>query len=72
MHNFTNIPTDKMYELLFEANKELIIDHARHTNMPDDECKRLINNFDLLYFENNINFNGARHYTVNKESGLEQ
>jgi radical SAM superfamily enzyme YgiQ (UPF0313 family) len=60
--NFTNIPTDKCYNLLFEANKELIIDHYMHTTKDMSVAQNLINDFHDLYFNGNFKFRGARHY----------
>ena len=60
--NFTDIPKEKFYKLLFEANKELIIDYFMHTTKNMSSANRLIKNFYDLYFNNKINFRGARHY----------
>lgn len=60
--NFTDIPQEKFYKLLFEANKDLIIDHFIHTTKDVAEANRLIKNFYDLYFEDKILFRGARHY----------
>ena len=60
--NFTDIPEDKFYKLLFEANKELIIDHFSHTTKDMEEGNRLIKDFYNLYFKGGTNFRGARHY----------
>lgn len=60
--NFTNIPEEKFYKLLFEANKELITDHFMHTTKDMDSANRLIKGFHDLYFKGKINFRGARHY----------
>ena len=60
--NFTNIPEDKFYKLLFEANKNLIIDHYNHTTKNMEEANNLINNFYNLYFKGETKFRGARHY----------
>ncbi|MBA4318688.1 MAG: B12-binding domain-containing radical SAM protein, partial [Flavobacterium sp.] len=40
--NFTNIPLDKCYNLLFDANKDLIIDHYMHTTKDMDAANNLI------------------------------
>jgi len=61
--NFTDIPKEKFYKLLFEANKELLIDHFMHTTKDMDSANRLIKDFYDLYFKGKINFRGARHYT---------
>ena len=60
--NFTQIPTDKFYKLLFEANKELIIEHYLHTAKDMTAANRLIKNFYDLYFRGKVTFRGARHY----------
>ena len=60
--NFTDIPEDKFYKLLFEANKELIIDHYMHTTKDIDSANRLIRDFYDLYFKGRTTFRGARHY----------
>lgn len=60
--NFTEIPTDKFYKLLFEANKELIIDHYLHTTKDMNAANRLIKDFYDLYFRGKVTFRGARHY----------
>lgn len=60
--NFTNIPEDRFYKLLFEANKELIIDHFIHTTKDMETANKLINDFYRLYFEGYTKFRGARHY----------
>jgi len=60
--NFTDIPEDEFYKLLFEANKDLITDHYMHTVGNMDEANRLIQSFSDLYFEGKTDFRGARHY----------
>ena len=60
--NFTDIPEDEFYRLLFEANKELIIDHFEHTSGDMSKAKELINAFRDLYFKKGYKFRGARHY----------
>jgi len=60
--NFTDITDDEFYKLLFETNKELILDHYEHTTKNMDEANRLIDDFYSLYFEGSIKFRGARHY----------
>jgi len=63
--NFTGIDNDKFYELLFNANKELIIDHYLHTTKDINAEKKLINDFYELYFKKNLKFRGARNYNKN-------
>ncbi len=60
--NFTDIPNEKFYQLLFEANKELITDHFMHTTKDMDTANKLIEGFHDLYFKGKTNFRGARHY----------
>lgn len=60
--NFTDISDDKFYKLLFEANKELILDHYDHTTKNMGDANKLINDFFSLYFEGCTQFRGARHY----------
>ncbi|OGZ33187.1 MAG: hypothetical protein A2V69_01515 [Candidatus Portnoybacteria bacterium RBG_13_40_8] len=60
--NFTDIPKEKFYKLLYEANKELITDHFMHTTKDMNNANRLIKSFYDLYFKEKINFRGARHY----------
>ncbi len=64
--NFTDIPLDKCYELLFLANKELIKDHYLNTTKDTEAANQLISDFYRLYFENEFEFSGARHYIKNK------
>ena len=63
--NFTDIPEEKFYKLLFEANKELIIDYFMHTTRDMEAANSLINDFYKLYFKGDVKFRGARHYTKN-------
>lgn len=60
--NFTDIPENEFYKLLFEANKALIMDHFEHTTNDMKEAKRLIDAFYDLYFHKKYDFRGARHY----------
>ncbi len=60
--NFTDIPEKEFYRMLFEANRELIIDHYQHTTGNMESAHVLINSFHNLYFGNNLKFRGARHY----------
>ena len=64
--NFTDIPENEFYKLLFEANKELIIDHYKHTTKNMEEADKLIQSFSDLYFKGQFNFRGARHYEKEK------
>lgn len=60
--NFTDIPDDSFYKLLYEANSELVVDHFGHTALDMDEAKRMIASFHALYFEGKHDFRGARHF----------
>jgi radical SAM superfamily enzyme YgiQ (UPF0313 family) len=60
--NFTDMPEDRLYKLLFEADKELILDHFMHTTKDMESAYKLINDFYDLYFRGKITFRGARHY----------
>jgi radical SAM superfamily enzyme YgiQ (UPF0313 family) len=60
--NFTDIPEDRFYQLLFAANRELIADHFRHTTGDMAEARNLIDFFHDLYFSKQYEFSGARHY----------
>jgi radical SAM superfamily enzyme YgiQ (UPF0313 family) len=60
--NFTDIPENEFYKMLFEANKELILDHYQHTTKDMNQARALINGFHDLYCGNKIKFRGARHY----------
>ena len=60
--NFTDIPLDKCYELLFAANKELITDHYLNTTKDMEVANQLIDDFHRLYFEGDTKFRGVRHY----------
>lgn len=58
--NFTGIPEKKYYNLLFKANKELILDYYAHTNGDEKAANELIDAFYRLYFLDNTKFRGAR------------
>ena len=60
--NFTNLPDNKFYQILFEANKELIMDYYINTSNDIVAANDMINDFYNLYFEGEIEFRGARHY----------
>lgn len=59
--NFTDIPGNEFYKLLFGANKELIADYFEHKRGNMVEAKRLIDAFYDLYFSKEYGFRGARH-----------
>jgi radical SAM superfamily enzyme YgiQ (UPF0313 family) len=56
------IPDDEAYKLIFNANRDLIRDHHKHTTMPVAESERLIEDFRRVYFGKDASFRGARHY----------
>ncbi len=60
--NFTDIPEEEFYKLLFGANKELIINHFAHTTKNMNSANKLIKGFYDLYFKSKVSFRGARHY----------
>ena len=60
--NFTDIPKEKFYKLLFKANKELILDYFNNTSKDMNEANKLIKGFHDLYFKGKIKFRGARDY----------
>lgn len=64
--NFTKYTDEECYEMLFEANTELIKDYYLHSNLPLHnklfDSMQLINNLYKLYFEENVSFRGVRHY----------
>lgn len=65
--NFTDIPEDKFYELLFAANKELIRDHYENTSKDLNAAKWMTEKFHSVYFEGDYNFRGVRHYENDKK-----
>jgi radical SAM superfamily enzyme YgiQ (UPF0313 family) len=65
--NFTDIPEEQFYQCLFDANKELIIDHFEHTTKDMEEARRLIEQFYNLYFKGECKFRGARSYAKKQE-----
>jgi anaerobic magnesium-protoporphyrin IX monomethyl ester cyclase len=60
--NFTEIPDDQFYQILFEENKDLIMDHFSHTTKDWNAANQLIDSFSNLYFKGRTKFRGARHY----------
>ncbi|MCX8130708.1 MAG: B12-binding domain-containing radical SAM protein [Clostridia bacterium] len=61
--NFTDLPIDRVYELLLEVNRGLILDHFRNTSGDMDAAEHLIRNFSDLYTGKIDKFRGARIYT---------
>jgi len=66
--NFTNIPKEQAYKMLFKANLELTLDHIKHSKMSADEANNILLGFFGLYFEGKTTFRGARKY--NKETKI--
>lgn len=66
--NFTEIEMQEMYELLFDANRCLILDFFGNKNLPSTDLENTINKFKKLYFEGDTAFRGARHYTRNQDA----
>lgn len=63
MVNFTDIPISHFYGLLYEANRELLVDHYTHSTKDKDECEALIDQFKELYEGTNPKFRGTRKFT---------
>ena len=53
--NFTGIPDDEYYNLLMEANQEIVTDYYNHMK------EKTIDSFKMVYFEKDFDFRGARH-----------
>lgn len=53
--NFTDIPDDEFYQLLYDTNKEIIEDY--YTHMTD----QTIEEFRKAYYEKDYSYRGARH-----------
>jgi len=62
MVNFIDIPEDDIYHMLFAINKDLILDHYKHTSGNMEEAGSLIERFYNLYFKGDYGFSGPRHY----------
>lgn len=65
--NYTKLPTEKCYELLFEANKKLILYHYANTNCDFKKANELIQGFKDLYSGKDIKFRGARSDATNED-----
>ena len=59
--NFTKLSVSKMYDLLFEINRDLITDHCK--NVGEDPAA-MISQFHDLYFETDYTFRGSRKYNA--------
>lgn len=60
--NNMDISDERAYELLLEANTDLINDHYEHTGGNMAEAEKLIRQLADLYSGKITNFRGARHY----------
>lgn len=60
--NNMEISDERAYELLLEANADLINDHYRHTNGDMAEAETAIQQFKDLYSGKITHFRGVRHY----------
>jgi len=65
--NFTDLPLEECYRLLYEVNKELVLFHYEHTNQDWDAAWKIINGFKNLYEGKNFKFRGARSDTTNAD-----
>ena len=66
--NFMDMDEDVCYESLYQVNKDLIFDHAKHTDMTDEEANNLIKEYYKLYFlDSDYKFRGVRHYNLKKD-----
>jgi radical SAM superfamily enzyme YgiQ (UPF0313 family) len=65
--NYTKLPTERCYELLYEANRELILHHYSHTNNDMVAANKLIQQFKDLYDGKDIKFRGAKSDATNED-----
>ena len=65
MVNFMDIPEEDIYQMLFEVNRDLILDHYLHTNKDVNAANYLIEKFYNLYFKGNLSFLGPRRLSSN-------
>ncbi len=68
--NFTGIPDEKVYEALYEVNRDLIYDHFKHTSGDLEEAEHISESFRLLYTGKLDKFRGARKYTKDDKKHL--
>lgn len=64
--NFTGLPDDEFYQLLFSANRDLILDFHQHTDGNMEKAQQMIDTFFNLYFKGEVRFRGARHFESKK------
>jgi len=60
--NFTRYTDEECAQMLFEANKELVLHHFRNTTGDMEEAESIIEGYRRLYFEKDYKFRGARRY----------
>lgn len=60
--NFTEYSDQKFYQLLYNANMELIYDYFENTTKEYEKAYQLGSQYCELYFGQNYKFRGARHY----------
>ncbi len=65
--NYTDLPLEECYRLLFKANKKLIIHHYQNTNQDWNAANEIINGFKDLYDGKDIKFRGARSDATNED-----
>lgn len=65
--NFMDMSTKDAHKLLFGANRDLIIDHFKHTTGKSIDTENLVEQFRKLYFEENFSFRGGRFYSNDKK-----
>lgn len=53
--NFTGMPDNEFYDLMFKANQEIITDYYEYMK------KNAIENFKKVYYEKDFSYRGARH-----------
>jgi radical SAM superfamily enzyme YgiQ (UPF0313 family) len=67
MFDYCGIPDDIFYRELFEANKDLVLDHYAHTNNDMDTAWKIINGYKDLYEGKTIEFYGSRSDATNED-----
>jgi hypothetical protein len=53
--NFTNIPDDEFYKLMYDANREIAHDYYEHMK------KITVDSLGKVYFDKDFDFRGVRH-----------
>jgi len=67
MVNFMGIRDEEVYRMLFDVNRDLILDHYSHTGGKMAEAERLVDRFYNLYFRQDYSFSGARSLVDNAD-----